>query len=35
MAIEKIRIARRDFLASIGRAVGGSAMLRTMAAMGI
>jgi monoamine oxidase len=29
------RMARRDFLASIGRAVGGSAMLRTMAAMGI
>jgi len=28
-------MARRDFLASIGRAVGGSAMLRTMAAMGI
>lgn len=29
------RIARREFLASIGRAIGGSAMLRTMAAMGI
>ncbi len=29
------RIARRDFLASVGRAVGGSAMLRTMAALGI
>lgn len=29
------RIARRDFLTSIGRAVGGSAMLRTMAAIGI
>jgi monoamine oxidase len=29
------RIARRQFLASVGRAVGGSAMLRTMAAMGI
>ncbi|MDX1509211.1 MAG: FAD-dependent oxidoreductase, partial [Woeseiaceae bacterium] len=29
------RIARREFLASIGRAVGGSAMLRAMAAMGI
>lgn len=28
-------MARRDFLASIGRAVGGSAMLRAMAAMGI
>ena len=29
------RIARRDFLTSIGRAVGSSAMLKTMAAMGI
>lgn len=29
------RIARREFLASVGRAVGGSAMLRTIAAMGI
>jgi monoamine oxidase len=28
-------IARRNFLTSIGRAVGGSAMLRTMLAMGI
>ena len=27
--------SRRDFLMSVGRAVGGSAMLRTMAAMGI
>lgn len=27
--------SRREFLASIGRAVGGSAMLKTMAAMGI
>jgi len=29
------QIARRDFLTSIGRAVGSSAMLKTMAAMGI
>jgi len=29
------RIARREFLTSVGRAVGSSAMLRTMAAMGI
>jgi monoamine oxidase len=29
------RIARRDFLAGIGRAAGGAAMLRTMAAMGL
>ncbi len=35
MDLKTTRIARRDFLASIGRAVGGSAMLRTMAAMGI
>lgn len=28
-------MARRDFLASVGRAVGGSAMLRTMTALGI
>ncbi|MDH3439620.1 MAG: FAD-dependent oxidoreductase [Gammaproteobacteria bacterium] len=35
MSSDKVRIARRDFLASIGRAVGGSAMLKTMAAMGI
>jgi len=35
MSSDNSRIARRDFLASIGRAVGGSAMLRTMAAMGI
>lgn len=32
---ESPRIARRDFLAGIGRAAGGSAMLRIMAAMGI
>ena len=35
MTVGDKRIARRDFLASIGRAVGSSAMLRTMAAMGI
>lgn len=35
MASSKNRMARREFLASIGRAVGGSAVLRTMAAMGI
>lgn len=35
MSFDEIRIARRDFLASIGRAVGGSAMLKTMVAMGI
>ncbi|MDP6993824.1 MAG: FAD-dependent oxidoreductase, partial [Woeseiaceae bacterium] len=35
MSSDKPRIARRDFLASVGRAVGGSAMLRTMIAMGI
>ena len=35
MAIKKSGMARRDFLTSIGRAVGSSAMLRTMAAMGI
>lgn len=29
------RIARREFLTAIGKAVGGSAMLRAMAAMGI
>ena len=28
-------MARREFLAAIGKAVGGSAMLRAMAAMGI
>lgn len=33
--MKKNKMARRDFLASIGRAVGSSAMLRTMAAMGI
>jgi monoamine oxidase len=35
MKLRTTRIARRDFLVSVGRAVGGSAMLRTMAAMGI
>jgi monoamine oxidase len=35
MTKNKTSLARRDFLASIGRAVGSSAMLRTMAAMGI
>ena len=35
MNSEQKQIARRDFLTSIGRAVGSSAMLRTMAAMGI
>lgn len=35
MTGEKNRIARREFLTSIGKAVGSSAMLRTMAAMGI
>jgi len=29
------KIARREFLASVGKAVGGSAMLRAMAALGI
>jgi len=29
------RMARREFLAAIGKSVGGSAMLRTMAALGI
>jgi len=32
---EKPQLARREFLAAIGRTVGGSAMLRAMAAMGI
>ena len=32
---DKNSIARRDFLASIGRVVGSGAMLKTMAAMGI
>lgn len=35
MTSKKSTLARRDFLTSIGRAVGSSAMLRTMAAMGI
>ena len=35
MGKDSTRIARREFLSSIGRAVGGSAMLRTMLAMGI
>ena len=35
MSSDKARIARREFLTSVGRAVGGAAMLRTMAAMGI
>jgi monoamine oxidase len=35
MSSDKLRVARRDFLTSIGRAVGGAAMLRTMTAMGI
>jgi monoamine oxidase len=35
MTNDRRSIARREFLASIGRAVGGSAMLRVMLAMGI
>lgn len=35
MTAQNNKIARRDFLTSIGKAVGGSAMLRAMAAMGI
>jgi len=35
MTSEYRRMARREFLTSIGRAAGSSAMLRTMAAMGI
>ena len=35
MASDRKDIRRREFLTAIGRAVGGSAMLRTMAAMGI
>jgi len=35
MTAKKTSMARRDFLTSIGRAVGSSAMLRTMMAMGI
>jgi monoamine oxidase len=35
MTVENNKIARREFLTSIGKAVGSSAMLRAMAAMGI
>jgi monoamine oxidase len=35
MADKEARVARREFLVSIGKAVGGSAMLRAMAAIGI
>ncbi len=35
MQAKEQKIARREFLTSIGKAVGGSAMLRTMAALGI
>jgi monoamine oxidase len=35
MASDSNRIARREFLVSIGRAAGSAAMLRTMAAMGL
>jgi monoamine oxidase len=35
MTSDRKDIRRREFLTAIGRAVGGSAMLRTMAAMGI
>lgn len=35
MSCEKTNIARREFLSSIGKAVSSTAMLRTMAAMGI
>lgn len=35
MTSSKNSIARREFLAAVGKAVGGSAVLRTMAAMGI
>ena len=35
MSDSKPGIARREFLTSIGKAVGGSAMLRAMAAMGV
>jgi monoamine oxidase len=35
MQAKEPKIARREFLASVGRAVGGSAMLRAMAALGI
>ena len=35
MKAQEPKIARREFLTSIGKAVGGSAMLRAMAALGI
>jgi len=35
MTSEQKRMARRDFLTSVGHAVGSSAMLRTMTALGI
>lgn len=35
MSKNEDKIARREFLTAVGRAVGGSAMLRTMAAIGI
>jgi len=35
MQAKEQKIARREFLTSIGKAVGGSAMLRTMAALGL
>ena len=35
MTSDRKDIKRREFLTAVGRAVGGSAMLRTMAAMGI
>jgi len=35
MTARRARVARRDFLLNIGRAVGSSAMLRTVAAMGL
>jgi len=35
MQAKEPKIARREFLASVGKAVGGSAMLRAMAALGI
>lgn len=35
MKAQETKIARREFLTSIGKAVGGSAMLRAMAALGI
>ncbi|MEX2126447.1 MAG: FAD-dependent oxidoreductase [Woeseia sp.] len=35
MTVRRTRIARRDFLSGLGRAAGGAAMLRTMAAIGL